>query len=245
MRKTIAVLFSVVLCVLISPVRADPPKQVAAKLEITVPVKLSYLLYLPADYEKKAAWPLVLFLHGAGERGDDLDRVKIHGPPKLIDKGKEIPAIVVSPQCAAGRWWHSQLLELTALIDDISFRYKVDKDRIYLTGLSMGGFGTWALAAYTPDRFAAIIPICGGGEVLGTRALTHVPTWVFHGAKDPIVPLSRSEVMVQSLEKLKGNVKFTVYPDASHDSWTATYDNPEVWEWLFQQKRAPATKAPA
>jgi predicted peptidase len=184
-----------------------------------------------------------VFLHGAGERGDDLERVKIHGPPKLIEKGKAFPAIVVSPQCAAGRWWHSQLLELTTLIDDIAAKYKVDKDRIYLTGLSMGGFGTWALAAYTPDRFAAIIPICGGGEVLGTRALAHVPTWVFHGAKDPIVPLTRSEVMVQSLEKLKGNVKFTVYPDASHDSWTATYDNPEVWEWLLQQKRAPATKA--
>jgi predicted peptidase len=101
----------------------------------------------------------------------------------------------------------------------------------------MGGFGTWALAAYTPERFAAIIPICGGGEVLSIRALRNVPTWVFHGAKDPIVPIQRSEVMVEGLKRRQGNVKFTVYPDALHDAWTATYDNPEVWEWLFAQKR--------
>jgi predicted peptidase len=243
MRKTIPVVFLVVLCMLISIAWADAPKQTAAKLEKQVPIKLDYLVYLPPDYDSKDAWPLVVFLHGAGERGDDLERVKVHGPPKLIEKGKDFPAIVVSPQCAPGRWWHAQLLELTALIDEIEAKYKVDKDRIYLTGLSMGGFGTWALAAYTPDRFAAIMPICGGGEMLAARALAHVPTWVFHGAKDPIVPLNRSETMVQALEKLKGNVKFTVYPDALHDSWTATYDNPEVWEWLFAQKRAAAAKA--
>jgi predicted peptidase len=242
MRKTIPAVFPILVCIALSTAWADRPKQVAAKFEKQIPVELDYLLYLPPDYEAKDAWPLVVFLHGAGERGDNLDRVKVHGPPKLIEKGKDFPAIVVSPQCAAGRWWHSQLLELTALIDEIEEKYKVDPDRIYLTGLSMGGFGTWALAAYTPNRFAAIMPICGGGEVLAARSLAHVPTWVFHGAKDPIVPLARAEAMVKALEKLKGNVKFTVYPDALHDSWTATYDNPEVWEWLFAQKR-PTAKA--
>jgi predicted peptidase len=211
-------------------------KQVAAKLEKEVPVKLDYLLYLPEDYDAKDKWPLVIFLHGAGERGDDLERVKVHGPPKLIDEGKSLPAIVVSPQCATNRWWHAQLLELTALIDDIEAKYKVDKDRIYLTGLSMGGFGTWALGAYTPERFAALVPICGGGEALAARAIKDVPVWAFHGAKDPVVPLSRSETMVQALERAKGNVKFTVYPDAMHDSWTETYNNPELWTWLFEQK---------
>jgi predicted peptidase len=239
MRKTVLVVFGVGVCIASGAIlRGDTPRQTAATLDKQVPVKLNYLLYLPDDYDAKDAWPLVVFLHGAGERGDNLERVKVHGPPKLIDQGKSLPAIVVSPQCAAGRWWHSQLLEVTALVDEIVAKHKVDQDRIYLTGLSMGGFGTWALAAYTPERFAALIPICGGGEVLAARALTKVPIWVFHGAKDPIVPLERSEVMVEGLKRAKAEPKFTVYPDAGHDSWTATYDNPEVWDWLFAQKRA-------
>jgi predicted peptidase len=238
MRKTVLIVFPLLVCLTSSaPVHADKPKQTAAKLDKQVPVKLDYLLYLPEDYDAQDAWPLVVFLHGAGERGSDLERVKVHGPPKLIENGKPFPAIVVSPQCAAGRWWHAQLLELTTLIDEIEAKYKVDKDRIYLTGLSMGGFGTWALAAYTPDRFAALVPICGGGEALAARALTKVPIWVFHGAKDPVVPLARSEAMVEGLKRAKAEPKFTVYPDAGHDSWTATYDNPEVWEWIFAQKR--------
>jgi predicted peptidase len=107
----------------------------------------------------------------------------------------------------------------------------------------MGGFGTWSLAAYAPDRFAAIIPICGGGEVLLTRRLTHVPVWAFHGAKDSVVPLARSEEMFEALKKNHGDVKLTVYLDADHDSWTATYDNPAVYEWLLAQKRQPAAKS--
>ncbi|HVU88905.1 MAG TPA: prolyl oligopeptidase family serine peptidase [Pirellulales bacterium] len=242
MRKLL--LLSIGLFSMPAPLWADAPAQQPARLETQVPVTLNYLLYLPKDYDKKDAWPLVLFLHGAGERGDDLNLVKKHGPPKLIEEGKDLPFIVVSPQCPKDNSWTWQLRELTALVDDLTARYKVDKDRIYLTGLSMGGFGTWALAAYQPDRFAAIIPICGGGEMLMTRRLTQVPIWAFHGAKDPVVPLRRSEELVQALERAKGNVKLTVYPDALHDSWTATYDNPEVWEWLLAQKRAPAKAAP-
>ncbi len=238
MRKTFLILYPVLLCIVsAAAVGAGEPKQVAAKLEKQIPVELDYLLYLPDDYDRKEAWPLVVFLHGAGERGDDLERVKKHGPPKLIEQGKSFPAIVVSPQSAPRRWWHSQLLELTALVDEIVDKYKIDEDRVYLTGLSMGGFGTWALAAYSPDRFAALMPICGGGERMTARVLRRVPIWVFHGAKDPIVPLERSEVMVEGLKRAGSDVKFTVYPDALHDAWTATYDNPEVWEWLFQQKR--------
>jgi predicted peptidase len=222
---------------------AEPPAQTPARLDTQLSVKLDYLLYLPADYEAKPSWPLVVFLHGAGERGDDLNLVKKHGPPKLIEEGKAFPFIVVSPQCAKDNSWQWQLRELKALVDDVTAKYKVDQDRIYLTGLSMGGFGTWALAAYEPDRFAAIVPICGGGEVISTRRLVRLPVWAFHGAKDPIVPLKRSEEMVDALTKAKGNVKFTVYPDASHDSWTATYDNPEVYEWLLAQKRVPPPPA--
>jgi predicted peptidase len=220
--------------------RADSPRQKSARLEKQVPVTLNYLLYLPELYDQQESWPLLLFLHGAGERGDDLSLVKKHGPPKLIDQGKSFPMIVVSPQCPQGSWWTTRPLELTALLDEIASQYKVDPDRVYLTGLSMGGFGTWTLAAYSPQRFAAIVPICGGGEPLITRALGHMPTWVFHGAKDPVVPLERSETMVEALKKVNNNVKFTVYPDALHDSWTATYDNPEVYEWLLGQRRPSA-----
>jgi len=238
MRKTTCFLCGLLSLALLSSASGeDAPRQVAKTLEFNVPVKLDYLLYLPPDYEKQDVWPLVIFLHGAGERGDDLELVKQHGPPKLIAEGKDFPAIVVSPQCKSSRWWHAQLLELSALIDDIEANYKVDKSRIYLTGLSMGGFGTWALGAYTPERFAALIPICGGGESLAARALTKTPIWVFHGAKDAIVPLKRSEDMVEVLKRSKGNVEFTVYPEAQHDSWTETYANPDVWKWLFEQQR--------
>ena len=199
-------------------------------------VQLKYLLHLPKSYDQKQSWPLLLFLHGIGERGDNLDRVKFHGPPKLIAAGKELPFIVVSPQCPGDRWWKSE--DLSALLDEITEKYKVDKDRIYVTGLSMGGFGTWSLAASSPDRFAALVPICGGGDPNTAARLAHVPIWVFHGAKDPVVPVKRSEEMVAALKKANGNVKLTVYPEAGHDSWTEAYNNPELYDWLLQQKRA-------
>ncbi len=209
--------------------------ETAHALERDVKVRLQYLLYLPKDYDKKEAWPLMLFLHGAGERGDNLDLVKKHGPPKLIEEGKSFPFVVVSPQCPENQWWEP--VALTALLDETVEKYKIDKDRIYVTGLSMGGFGTWSLAAYAPKRFAAIVPICGGGEAIAARYLPHVPTWVFHGAKDPVVPLSRSEAMVDALKQAGGNVKFTVYPNAGHDAWTETYANPKLYDWLLEQKR--------
>jgi predicted peptidase len=229
-----------------STASADQPnaagRQQAARLEVEVPMTMDYLLFLPQDYEKKDSWPLMLFLHGAGERGDDLELVKKHGPPKIVETKKDFPFILVSPQCKPKRRWEPS--GLTALLDEAVAKYKVDKDRIYVTGLSMGGFGTWSLAADTPDRFAAIVPICGGGEAYWTRQLVNLPVWVFHGGKDSVVPLERSEAMVEALKKRGGNVKLTVYPDAGHDSWTETYDNPELYEWLLQQKRGakPAEK---
>lgn len=216
---------------------ADAGQQKPAVLDRSVKVTMKYLLYLPKDYDQKEVWPLMLFLHGAGERGDNLDLVKKHGPPKLVAEGKQFPFIVVSPQCPNGRWWEP--VELKALLDEIVEKYKVDKDRIYVTGLSMGGFGTWSLAVYQPNRFAAIVPICGGGEPIIAKVLAYPPTWVFHGAKDPVVPLERSEKMVEALKKNGGTVKFTVYPNAGHDSWTEAYNDPQLYEWLLQQKRTP------
>lgn len=216
---------------------AAPGKQVSAELKVQLPVELSYLLYLPEDYEQKEKWPLLLFLHGAGERGDNLDLVKVHGPPKLISQGKQFPFIVVSPQCPRGRWWES--LELVLLLDEIVKRYNVDEDRIYVTGLSMGGFGTWRLAFVQADRFAAIAPICGGGEPYWARRkrFNNLPVWAFHGAKDSVIPAERSEEMVEAIRKEGGNAKLTIYPEAGHDSWTETYDNPELYEWLLSHRR--------
>lgn len=213
----------------------QPGVQGAAKLDAQVKVEMAYLLYLPKDYDKKESWPLLMFLHGSGERGSDLELVKMHGPPKLIGEGKDFPFIVVSPQCSVDRTWEP--IELIALLDDIGQKHKVDQDRIYVTGLSMGGYGTWRLAAFAPERFAAIAPICGGGETFWARQFSHLPTWAFHGAKDTGVPIERSQAMVDAMKKDGGDPKLTIYPDAGHDAWTETYNNPEFYEWLLEQKR--------
>lgn len=233
-------LLGLILClVAISPLVAEEADNVGtqkpSRFEAKVPVELDYLLYLPKDYEEKDSWPLLLFLHGAGERGDNLELVKKHGPPKLIANGHEFPFIVASPQCPKNsRWVPTPLM---ALISDLESRYKVDSDRIYVTGLSMGGFGTWSLASYAPDRFAAIAPICGGGERWTAKQIAHLPVWTFHGTADRAVPVERTEVMVEALQRAGSNPKLTLYPDVGHDSWTQTYDNPKLYEWLLEQTR--------
>lgn len=237
-RMLLVVALALMAAVQANNVRADGAgQQKAAEMNRTVRITMNYLLYLPKDYDQKPSWPLVLFLHGAGERGSDLALVKKHGPPKLVVEGKQFPFILVSPQCPRDRWWEPY--ELTALVDEICEKYKVDRDRIYVTGLSMGGFGTWALAAATPDRFAALAPVCGGGDPMIARRVAHIPQWVFHGAKDPVVPIERSEKMVEALKKRGADVKFTVYPEAEHDAWTETYANPQLYQWLLEQKRKP------
>jgi predicted peptidase len=212
--------------------------------EITKKVSLKYLLYLPKGYgqKKDQKWPVMLFLHGAGERGDDLNVVKKHGPPKLIEAGKEFPFIVVSPQCPNSSWWPEQVDALVGLLDDIESKYAVDHEREYLTGLSMGGFGTWALATRYPARFAALAPICGGGDRFLVNRLKNVPVWVFHGAKDPTVPLQSSTEMVEALKKAGGDVQLTVYPEAQHDCWTETYNNPKLYEWFLSHHRGEEKK---
>jgi predicted peptidase len=225
--------------------KAKKPAQQPCKLEreITVTVKLEYLLYLPKGYGKgssaaKKKWPLMLFLHGSGERGNDLEMVKLHGPPKLIEAGQEFPFIVVSPQCPADAWWTNDMI--STLLDDLEQNLQVDTSRVYLTGLSMGGFGTWAMAGESPNRFAAIAPICGGGLELWMRNITHLPIWAFHGAKDELVPLEESTKLVNELKRLGSKkVKFTVYKNAGHDSWTRAYANPNLYEWMLEQKLEP------
>jgi len=207
--------------------------------EITKTVSLRYLLYLPKGYgeKKEQKWPLLLFLHGAGERGTDINLVKKHGPSKLIEQGRDFPFIIVSPQCPANAWWTEMTDSLAPLLDEVQSKYAVDPDRVYLTGLSMGGFGTWTLACRYPERFAAIAPICGGGEWYLTYRLKNVPVWAFHGAKDPVVPLRESTEMIEALKRTGGDAQLTVYPEAEHDSWTETYNNPKLYDWFLSHRR--------
>jgi predicted peptidase len=209
--------------------------------EIKVKVELNYLLYLPKGYAKgDKAWPLVLFLHGAGERGNDLEKVKIHGPPKLVAAGKDFPFILVSPQASRFGW---DPRTLNALLDDLVAKYKVDKDRIYVTGLSMGGMGTWALAASRPDRFAAIIPICGVGNPRDARKLKDLPIRIFQGGMDPVVRPETARRMLRALKDAGAkDVELKIYPEAGHDSWTQTYDDPKTFKWLLKQKRSARPK---
>jgi predicted peptidase len=222
------------------PMQSLWAKQEAKSLEVKSgdeTRKLHYWQFLPKGYgeDKDKKWPLILFLHGAGERGDNLDAVKKHGPPKIVESNDNFEFIVLSPQCPMGTGWKSA--ELTQLLDAAVKSLAVDEKRIYLNGLSMGGAGTWNLAAETPDRFAAIVPICGRGNPADVEKLKHIPTWVFIGAKDNAQLVEGNNKLVEELKKAGGNPKYTVYPDAGHDSWTATYDNPELYKWLLEQKK--------
>ena len=206
--------------------------------EVTKKLSCKYLLFLPESYgQVKKRWPLMLFLHGAGERGDDLNKVKVHGPPKIVEKRKDFPFIVVSPQCPEDDWWTRKTEVLINLLDDIVTRYDVDTERVYLTGLSMGGYGSWALASEYPDRFAAVVPICGGGNRIMSIFLKDMPIWAFHGAKDSAVPVEESKEIVEAINARGGNAKLTIYPDANHDSWTETYNNKELYDWLLEHRR--------
>ncbi len=242
-RTTLPLALMAALLASTSSLRAadDPPRVQQEKTfekEVITRVKMDYLLFLPEGYEKSDKdYPLILFLHGAGESGTDVNRVKKHGMAKVVETKKDLPFIVVSPQ-SPGRGWNPETLN--ALLDRIILDYRVDRDRVYLTGLSMGGYGTWALAAAHPERFAAIAPICGGGNPRDAEKLKALPIWVFHGAKDPTVPLARSQEMVDALKQAGSDVKLTVYPDAVHDSWTQTYDNPELFAWFLAHKRGEA-----
>jgi len=210
---------------------------------VTRTLRCRYLLFLPEGYgEEQERWPVILFLHGAGERGDNLEKVKKHGPPKIVENKKDFPFIVVSPQCPEEDWWTQKLEVLINLLEDIVARYDVDTERIYLTGLSMGGYGTWAMGCRYPDQFAAIAPICGGGRRFMADRLKDLPIWAFHGAKDKTVPLKESQEMVDAIKARGGNARLTVYPDAGHDSWTETYNNQALYDWFLGHRRSDRTE---
>ena len=197
---------------------------------------LYYWLFLPSSDSAKSenGYPLLLFLHGAGERGSNPEAVKVHGPPKLVEteQGASWPFITVSPQCPDGKYWSPG--QLIALIDKIASEQNVDRDRIYVTGLSMGGFATWMILSEIGDRIAAAAPICGGFYPDQVAGLTEIPIWIFHGDSDSVVPVRRSQEMFDALiDAGSEKVKLTLYPGVDHNSWTATYDNPELYRWFL------------
>jgi predicted peptidase len=225
---------------------SDMQKVKEFKYRKTTKADLKYLLFLPKGYRahSQKRWPLIFFLHGAGERGNDVWKVAVHGPPKVVAKDPDFPFIVVSPQCPEGQIWSSEVL--LGLLDKVEQKLNVDRGHVYLSGLSMGGYGSWDLGLSHPDRFAAIVPICGGGQLIpilleeGTEleALKSLGVWAFHGGKDPVVPLEESQRMVDLLKKSGvRDVKLTVYPEAGHDSWTEAYNDPELYKWLLSHQR--------
>jgi predicted peptidase len=261
MHKPIAFLSALMLAVIasgcstiqsdpnIDTVSAQPAMQTPQRFKkrMTHTAQLDYLLFLPAGYKARGEkWPLMMFLHGVGESGTNLNKVAIHGPPKLVKGGKtDLPFVLVSPQCPADRVWRDD--ELLALLDEVIAKHNVDTNRVYLTGLSMGGYGTWSLGTRNPERFAAIAPVCGGGDQIPIllanprkkAALKSMGVWAFHGGKDSLVILEESQRMTNALMRAGcKDVKLTVYPEAGHDSWTQAYQEAELWNWFLAHKRA-------
>jgi len=218
--------------------------------------RVAYWLYLPEGaVENKEKLPVVVFLHGMGQRGSNLDQVLAHGPPKLIAGGKHFPFIMIAPQCpndshkgrrnAKSFWWHPEgpIDKVKNILDFESKRLgNIDPDRIYITGLSMGGFGTYQIVGRYPDYFAAAAPICGHGNRIEDKqalqeAFAKVPVWAFHGDRDNVVRLGEQQKTINLLREGGADVKFTIYPGVGHDSWTRTYDDPAFYQWLLMQRK--------
>ncbi len=221
-----------------------------------------YQVFVPENWSPKKKWPIILFLHGAGERGSDgLLQTEIGMPSAIRRDRSRFPALVVMPQCPVSRWWAEPAIAAVALaaLAATSREFRGDPKKTYLTGLSMGGYGTWALAANNPGKFAALVPICGGiaapATVLGERPdlvqagypdapasyrevatkLGKTPIWTFHGDADPIVPVEGSRKMVEALKVAGGNVLYTEYPGVDHDSWDKAYAEPELMPWMLSK----------
>jgi len=196
-----------------------------------------YLAYLPDGYNKTnaKAWPLIIYLHGSSCKGNNLERLKKYGPPFYLERGMNVDAIVISPQCpsnknwTAGAWFESFYKELKD-------KYNIDPSRVYLTGMSLGGFGTWDIASRYPEYFAAIMPLCGGGQTRMVETLKDIPTWVFHGEVDKKVNLNRSVQMVDALQELGSRPKFSVLKGQGHGI-QKVYSDQTIYKWLLSQHK--------
>ena len=197
-----------------------------------------YVVYVPRGYTPEKAWPLILFLHGAGERGDDgLLQTEVGIGRAIRRNADRFPCLVVMPQCPKNVWWDKAFDEMETALGQTEKEYSVDPARVYLTGLSMGGYGAWIYGAAHADRFAALVPICGGSHPEDAERLAIIPIWAFHGADDQTVPPAKSREMVDAIKKAKGNIKYTEFPGIGHNSWDAAYDDPNTIKWLLKQRK--------
>lgn len=246
---------TVVLSMATSLLAADPKEAFEAKTFKGSTGELNYRLLKPAGYDASKNYPLVVFFHGAGERGSDNTRQLVHGMGDFASDEirAKYPAFVIAPQCPEGKQWvnvpwgdashslpkePSEPMQLTLeLIESLEKEFSIDKSRLYVTGLSMGGFGTWDIISRHPERFAAAAPICGGGDAAQAKHIAKLPIWVFHGDSDTAVKTQRSRDMVAALKEAGGEPKYTEYENTGHNSWTPTYKNPEFYAWLFAQQR--------
>lgn len=205
------------------------------KTEIIQKHELGYALHIPADIKEKK--PLLIFLHGSGEKGTDIEKVKIYGPFKYL-KDHKLDAYVLAPQCPENEEWDAEVLY--RLILKIQKENNIDSDRIYVTGLSLGGWGTWNLAFAHPDMFAAIVPISGFVDLIQleqTCKIAKIPTRIFHGLMDDVVNIDYAITIYKELKKCNSNVELTIFDDAGHDSWSRVYDSQEIYDWMFKQVR--------
>jgi predicted peptidase len=210
---------------------------------VVVEAQGQMLLYLPAGFRVHGAkrYPLLVFLHGSGESGTDLEKLKVHGLPKIVATRRDFPFIVASPQTPAP---YRQLdsLTLTAMLDELLARLPIDRDRVYLTGISMGGTMSYRWASENPARFAAVVPVSGYGVPEDACRLKDLPIWAFHGAKDHAVAIERDEATIKAINACGGQARFTVDPEGDHDDpyWSTVYGNPELYDWLLKQHRQDA-----
>lgn len=198
---------------------------------------LDYLVYLPADYARDAArrWPLVVFLHGIGERGENVQQVRRVGLTRRVESRGGAPYILVAPQCPPGRAWEPK--PLGRMLDQVLSEHRADARQVILTGLSWGGMGTWRWGVDQPERFAALVPICGGAAASGVGALKGMPIWAFHGDADTVVPLEGHRRVVEAAKQAGAQVRFTVYNGVGHNSWDRAYADPSLEEWMLAQRK--------
>jgi hypothetical protein len=196
-----------------------------------------YLAYLPDGYNKSNAktWPLIIYLHGSSCKGNNLDRLKKYGPPFYLERGMNVDAIVISPQCPSNKNWTVGTW-FESFYKELKDKYNIDPSRVYLTGMSLGGFGTWDIASRYPEYFAAIMPLCGGGQTRMVETLKDIPTWVFHGEIDKKVNLKRSEQMVDALKEIGSNPKFSVLKGEGHGI-QKVYSDQSIYKWLLSQHK--------
>ncbi|HEY3897713.1 MAG TPA: GDSL-type esterase/lipase family protein [Chthoniobacter sp.] len=218
--------------------------------------QLGYRLLTPKDYDAAKKYPLVVFLHGAGERGTDNTAQLKYGAPLFLkpEIRTKFPCFVVAPQCPPDQTWSAvpngwtgpnafqepptaPMKLLLGALEAVRKEFSIDQDRLYLTGLSMGGYGTWDLLTRQPERWAAVAPVCGGGDASRIAPAKGVAIWAFHGLLDPTVPVVRSREMIAALEAAGGKPLFSEYPYVKHDSWNLAYAEPELLPWMFAQKR--------